>query len=108
MAVHIGARVGAEAGPGEVLVSRTVKDLVVGSGLGFASRGEYELKGVPDTWQLFAVASAGAQEGTVPVEESLQTSMDSIVIQSARKAPALSRATLRMMNAFERRRARTT
>ena len=108
MTVHIGARVGAEAGPGEVLVSRTVKDLVVGSGLGFASRGEHQLKGVPDAWQLFAVADAGAQEGTVPLEESLQTSMDSMVIQSARKAPRLSRATLRMVNAVERRRARAT
>lgn len=108
MAVHIGARVGAEAGSGEVLVSRTVKDLVVGSGLGFTSRGEHQLKGVPDTWELFAVADTRAQEGTVPLEESLQTSMDSMVIQSARKAPALSRAALRMMNAVERRRARAT
>jgi class 3 adenylate cyclase len=108
MAVHIGARVGAEAGPGEVLVSRTVKDLVVGSGLGFTSRGEHRLKGVPDSWQLFAVADTRAQEGTVPLEESLQTSMDSMVIQSARKAPGFSRAAMRMMNAVERRRARAT
>jgi pimeloyl-ACP methyl ester carboxylesterase len=57
IAVHIGARVGATAGPGEVLVSRTVKDLVVGSGIGFEDRGERELRGVPGTWQLFAVAA---------------------------------------------------
>ena len=57
MAVHIGARVSALAGPGEVLVSSTVKDLVVGSSLEFAERGEHELKGVPGTWRLFAVVS---------------------------------------------------
>ena len=53
--VHIGARVAALAGPSEVLVSRTVKDLVVGSGLVFTDRGTHALKGVPDEWQLFAV-----------------------------------------------------
>jgi len=58
MAVNIGARVSSMAGPGEVLVSRTVKDLVVGSGLEFADRGEHELKGVPGAWQLYEVAAA--------------------------------------------------
>jgi class 3 adenylate cyclase len=42
------------AGPGEVLVSSTVKDLLVGTGIEFESRGEHELKGVPDAWRLFA------------------------------------------------------
>jgi class 3 adenylate cyclase len=55
IAVSIGARVAAEARPGEVLVSQTVKDLVAGSGLAFDDRGVAELKGVPGTWQLFAV-----------------------------------------------------
>ena len=55
IAVHIGARVAAEAGPGEVLVSSTVKDLVVGSGLRFRSWGATELKGVPGEWQLYVV-----------------------------------------------------
>ena len=55
MAVHIGARVMAEAAPGDVLVSGTVKDLVVGSGLEFVERGLRELRGVPGTWPLFAV-----------------------------------------------------
>jgi class 3 adenylate cyclase len=54
IAVHIGARVGALAAPGEVLVTRTVRDLVAGSGLAFEDRGEHELKGVPDTWALYA------------------------------------------------------
>jgi class 3 adenylate cyclase/pimeloyl-ACP methyl ester carboxylesterase len=55
LAVHIAARVAALAAPGEVLVSGTVKDLVVGSGIGFTNRGERELRGVPGTWKLFAV-----------------------------------------------------
>jgi class 3 adenylate cyclase len=57
IAVHIGARVGASAGPEEVLVSGTGKDLVVGSGIPFEDRGERELKGVPGTWRLGAVAA---------------------------------------------------
>ena len=56
LAVHIGARVSALAGPDEVLVSSTVKDLVVGSGLVFEDRGSHLLKGVPGEWRLFAVA----------------------------------------------------
>jgi class 3 adenylate cyclase len=55
IAVHIGARVASLAGPGEVLVSNTVKDLVAGSGLTFEDRGEHELKGVPDRWHLYRV-----------------------------------------------------
>jgi class 3 adenylate cyclase len=54
LAVHIAARVAASAGPGDVLVSGTVKDLVVGSGIEFQDRGEHELKGVPGSWKLFA------------------------------------------------------
>jgi class 3 adenylate cyclase len=54
LAVHIGQRVSSLAGGGEVLVSRTVKDLVVGSGLAFATRGTHELKGVSDEWELYA------------------------------------------------------
>jgi class 3 adenylate cyclase len=54
LAVHIGARVAALARPNEVLVSRTVKDLVAGSGIEFADRGVQALKGVPDEWQLYA------------------------------------------------------
>jgi class 3 adenylate cyclase len=56
IAVHIGARVAALAAAGEVLVSSTVKDLVVGSGIGFDDRGTHPLKGVPGEWRLFAVA----------------------------------------------------
>jgi class 3 adenylate cyclase len=55
IAVHIGARVSALARANEVLVSRTVADLVAGSGITLVERGEHELKGVPGAWQLFAV-----------------------------------------------------
>jgi class 3 adenylate cyclase len=55
MAVHIGARVAAQPGSGEIFVSSTVKDLVAGSGIEFDDRGEHELRGVPGTWRLYAV-----------------------------------------------------
>jgi len=58
IAVHIGARVASEAAPSEVLVSSTVKDLVVGSGIAFEDRGSRALKGVPDEWRLFSVATS--------------------------------------------------
>jgi pimeloyl-ACP methyl ester carboxylesterase/class 3 adenylate cyclase len=64
LAVHIGARIAALAGAGEVLVSRTVRDLVAGSGLTFQDRGTHVLKGVPDEWHLFAAGTA--QPGTPP------------------------------------------
>jgi class 3 adenylate cyclase len=57
VAVHVGARIAGTARGGEVLVSRTVKDLVSGSGIVFEDRGEHDLKGVPEPWQLFAVQS---------------------------------------------------
>lgn len=56
--VHIGARVSALAGPSEVLVSSTLRDLVIGSGIEFEDRGAHTLKGVPGEWRLLAVASA--------------------------------------------------
>jgi class 3 adenylate cyclase len=58
IAVHIGARVSALAGPNDVLVSSTLRDLVIGSGIEFENRGTHDLKGVPGEWRLFAVASS--------------------------------------------------
>jgi class 3 adenylate cyclase len=55
MGVHIGARVAAMAGAGEVLVTRTVRDLSAGSDLTFEDRGSHQLKGLPDEWQIFRV-----------------------------------------------------
>ena len=64
MAVHIGARVGARAEAGQILVSKTVVDLVVGSGLQFSDRGEHELKGVPGAWRLYAVSADSERRAT--------------------------------------------
>lgn len=58
IAVHLGARVSAVAGPGEILVSRTVRDLVAGSGLAFEHRGSHELKGIAEAQELWAVSSS--------------------------------------------------
>ena len=55
---HIGARVSGLAGPNDALVSSTLRDLVIGSGLEFEDRGAHALKGVPGEWRLFSVASA--------------------------------------------------
>lgn len=108
MAVHIGARVVAAAGAGQVLVSRTVHDLVAGSGLTFASHGEHELKGVPGRWELFAVTHAGEQPEELPREESMQTPVDRMMLQAARRAPRFARAAVRLGNAVERRRVRSS
>ncbi len=63
LAVHLGARIMAAAGPGEILVSRTVKDLVMGSGIVFEDRGARALKGIEGEWQLFAAIDSSARPG---------------------------------------------
>ena len=68
LAVHIAARILGQAGAGEILVSRTVRDLVVGSGTVFVDRGSVELRGVPGTWQLLAVDRHGARAGSAEAE----------------------------------------
>jgi class 3 adenylate cyclase len=68
LAVHIAARILGHADAGEILVSRTVRDLVVGSGTGFEDRGCVELRGVPGTWQLLAVDRHGARAGSAEAE----------------------------------------
>jgi class 3 adenylate cyclase len=57
LGVVIGARIGAQAGPSEVLASQTVKDITAGSGLVFTDGGEHQLKGIPDRWRLYAVTN---------------------------------------------------
>lgn len=98
LSVHIGARVGALAAAGEVLVSRTVKDLVVGSGLGFVSRGEFELKGIPGNWELFSLVDARAPAVPVAPEHPTVRASDRIVLTAAKRAPGL----LRMAGRFTR------
>ena len=68
IAVHIAARILGQAGAGEILVSRTVRDLVVGSGTGFEDRGSVEPRGVPGTWQLLAVDPHGPRAGSAEAE----------------------------------------
>ncbi len=101
MAVHIGARVAAEAGPDEVLVSSAVRDLVVGSGIEFDDRGTHELKGVPGSWNLLAVR----EQGSVPSQDAaarrapdrlapnLATPRrgDRLALRIARSAPSIPR-----------------
>lgn len=98
MAVHIGARVGAMAGPGEILVSSTVRDLVVGSPLQFAERGEHELRGVPGRWRIYAVGEARA-----PAAEPLDAAADHmragdrLAVGLARRAPRMMRLGARVV-----------
>lgn len=99
LAVHIGARVGALAGPGEVLVSGTVKDLVVGSGMHFSEHGEHELKGVPGTWRVYAL---GEDRREARVEAPLDgpadhmRRSDRMTVALARRAPRMMRLGARM------------
>lgn len=95
VAVHIGARVGAAAQPGEVLVSSTVAELVMGSGLYFEERGSHELKGVPGRWRLMAVAG----EGTPPPMQAPEMPPrpgDRVLEQVARRFPGVLRAATRV------------
>jgi class 3 adenylate cyclase len=103
MAVHIGARVSAQASPGEVLVSSAVRDLVVGSGIEFAERGTYELKGVPGSWELLAVAEAAPAAAVVTSDAdrlapnaTLTRRGDRTKLQVARRAPAAVRLITRL------------
>jgi class 3 adenylate cyclase len=91
LAVHVGARVSALAKPGEVLVSSTVKELVIGSGIEFQDRGRHELKGVPDTWQVFAVGGQ-AKIAVVEPPSSQMTLGDRLTVRLARLAPGALRA----------------
>ena len=100
IAVHIGARVAAAAGAGEVLVSSTVRDLVAGSGIAFEDAGERELKGVPGSWQLSRVIGVpqedgGAREpfptGAAPLVHTRPPLSQRVMIAAARRAPGISR-----------------
>jgi class 3 adenylate cyclase/alpha-beta hydrolase superfamily lysophospholipase len=95
MAVHIGARIGAAAAPGEVLVSSTVAELVMGSGLCFEERGRHELKGVPGQWRLLAVTDERPPE---PLPQSAHEDRrgDRAATRVARRFPAAVRAATRV------------
>ena len=91
----------AAAGAGEVYVSRTVRDLVVGSGLEFERVGHKRLEGVPDVWDLYRFDHARSPRN-IPLTESLQTPMDKVAVQAARRAPRLMRAMAKFANATDR------
>jgi class 3 adenylate cyclase len=104
MAVHIGARIAEQAAPGEVLVSGTVKDLVVGSGIEFDDRGSQELKGVPGEWRLLAVADHRAPSSRPPLgprdkvapNAALRQRGDRVILRLARRAPGTMRLAARV------------
>jgi class 3 adenylate cyclase len=95
MAVHIGSRVASLAAPGEVLVSSTVKDLVVGSGLEFTDAGEHELKGVPGPWRLYRTVGARPSAPIAPAAAHM-TASDRVFTRLARRAPGPMRALTRL------------
>jgi pimeloyl-ACP methyl ester carboxylesterase len=111
IAVHIAARIVDEAHPGEILVSRTVCDLVVGSGTGFEDRGTVELRGVPGTWQLLAVDRHGARAGSAeaqlvstptPGPRTAMRRSDRAVAAMARRTPWILRGMARLAPATSR------
>ena len=112
IAIHIAARILGHAGAGDILVSRTVRDLVVGSGTGFEDRGSVELRGVPGTWQLLAVDRHGARAGSAEAELASMptpgrlTAMrrsDRAVEAIGRRAPWILRGMARLAPATGRR-----
>jgi class 3 adenylate cyclase/pimeloyl-ACP methyl ester carboxylesterase len=112
IAVHIAARICGQAGAGEILVSRTVRDLVVGSGTGFEDRGSVELRGVPGTWQLLAVDRHGPRAGSpeaelasmsTPGRRTAMRRSDRAVEVIGRRAPWILRGMARLAPATGRR-----
>ena len=103
LAVHVAARIGAAAAPGETLVSRTVSDLVSTSGLAFHSRGIHQLKGVPGDWELLA-ASDSAPVASVPAPPPEPRLSDRLIVSAARRAPRVLTALNRLDSGRARRR----
>jgi pimeloyl-ACP methyl ester carboxylesterase len=111
IAVHIAARILGQAGAGDILVPSAVRDLVVGSGIGFEDRGSVELRGVPGTWRLLAVDRHGARAGSAEAElvsmptPSPRTAMhrsDRAVAVMARRTPWILRGMARFAPATGR------
>jgi pimeloyl-ACP methyl ester carboxylesterase len=112
LAVHITARILGQASAGEILVSRTVRDLVVGSGTGFEDRGSVELRGVPGSWQLLAVDRHGPRAGSpeaelasmpTPGRRTAMRRSDRAVEAIAMRAPWILRGVARLAPATGRR-----
>lgn len=107
LAVHFGARVGAAAGPGEILLSGIVRGLMYGSDLVFVDKGAHELKGIPDSWDLFALDD-DVQRPVISTESPNTTAADRAALRPARHAPALTRFSVKVGNTLQRRRAATS
>lgn len=112
IAVHIAARILGKAGAGEILVSSTIRDLVVGSGTGFEDRGSVELRGVPGIWQLLAVDRHGPLAGSdeaklastpTPGPRTAMRRSDRAVGVVARRSPWILRGMARLAPAASRR-----
>jgi len=91
LAIHIGARVGALAGPGEIVVSSTVKELVVGSDMQFSDRGEHELKGVPGSWRLYALGEERTPQVELDGTAGYMRRSDRVAVTLARRMPRAMR-----------------
>lgn len=91
LAVHIGARVGALAGPGEIVVSSTVKELVIGSDMQFTDRGEHELKGVPGSWHLYTLGKQRTPLAELDGAAAYMRRSDRIAVTLARRMPRAMR-----------------
>src|SRR5690242_9600294 len=103
LAVHVAARIGAAAAPGETLVSRTVSDLVAGATLQFTTRGIHQLKGVPGDYELLAATGTEPMPSvTAQPPEPRQT--DRLIVNGARRMPRLMTAVTRLDSARSRRR----
>jgi class 3 adenylate cyclase len=114
LAVHIGARIAGLAGPSEVLVSGTVCDLVVGSGIEFTDRGAHELKGVPGRWHLYSVAADRPRDtravqrvdheaaALTPGPRETMRPIDRAAVALAKHAPGLGRAGFRLGRRWRR------
>ncbi|OBI82922.1 adenylate/guanylate cyclase domain-containing protein [Mycobacterium sp. E740] len=111
IAVHIAARIMGQAGAGEILISSTVRDLVVGSGTSFEDRGGVELRGVPGTWQLLAVDRHGPRAGSAeaqlvstptPGPRSAMRRSDRAVAVMAKRTPWILRGVARLVPASGR------
>jgi class 3 adenylate cyclase/pimeloyl-ACP methyl ester carboxylesterase len=107
VAVHIGARIGALAGPDEVLVSRTVRDLVFGSGIRFSDRGHRVLKGLPGEWQVFAVSDITSPAPLIDNRNETLSMAERAVVATGRRAPALGRVFARAVTRANTRRKAT-
>ena len=91
LAVHIAARVASKAAAGEVLVSSTVRDLMVGSSVTFAERGVHEFKGIPGDWRLFSIGDVPAASEPIPGPREAMRPTDKLVARLARRAPRAMR-----------------